>query len=144
LENLYHRYRDQAEFFVVYIREAHPSDGWRVAINDRQGIVIPDPKSFKERQQVASTCASELHLTIPMLIDGMDNAVGQAYAAWPDRLYIVDTEGRIAYKGGPGPRGFKPLEMEAALKQLLTASVEEAEVEEREDTHPGHALRLRP
>jgi hypothetical protein len=37
----------------------------------------------------------------------------------PDRLYIIDTKGRVAYKGGRGPFGYKPPEMEQALIMLL-------------------------
>ena len=38
----------------------------------------------------------------------MDDKVNKAYAAWPDRLYVVGTDGKIAMMGEPGPRGFKP------------------------------------
>jgi acetyl esterase len=34
-----------------------------------------------------------MKLSIPCLLDGMDDAVEKAYAGWPDRLYIVDAEG---------------------------------------------------
>ena len=30
------------------------------------------------------------------------------YAAWPERLYIIDSAGLIAYKGGIGPVFFFP------------------------------------
>ena len=53
---------------------------------------------------------------MPALIDSDDNGVNRAYAAWPDRLYVVDRDGKIAYKGGPGPRGFKPADVETWLK----------------------------
>jgi Ca2+-binding EF-hand superfamily protein len=49
----------------------------------------------------------------------MDNAVEKAYAGWPDRIYIVGADGAIAYKGGPGPAGFRPHEAEEALRRLL-------------------------
>ena len=39
-----------------------------------------------------------------------------AYAAWPDRLYVVGVDGKIAYQGGPGPGGFRVNEVEAWLK----------------------------
>ncbi len=55
-----------------------------------------------------------------MIIDGMDNAVNNAYSAWPDRLYVVGKDGKIAYKGGAGPRGFQPAEMKTALVELLS------------------------
>ena len=38
---------------------------------------------------------------------------------WPDRLYIIDRTGRVAYQGGPGPAGFKPDLMEQQLKKVL-------------------------
>ena len=33
LEALYERFADQVEFFIVYIKEAHPEDGWVVTMN---------------------------------------------------------------------------------------------------------------
>lgn len=60
-----------------------------------------------------------LDISIPMLIDDMDNTAEIAYAAWPDRLYVVTKEGEIGYKGGVGPGGFRPREMEKALKNLI-------------------------
>jgi hypothetical protein len=56
---------------------------------------------------------------MPMVVDEMDDRVGHAYSAMPDRLYIVDRSGRVAYKAGRGPSGFKPEEMEQALMMLL-------------------------
>lgn len=59
-----------------------------------------------------------LNLTIPMLVDGMDDVVNQAFAAWPERIYIING-GRISYFGGPGPFGFSVDEAEAALRKLI-------------------------
>ena len=61
-----------------------------------------------ERQKVAKEFAAQLKLSIPVLVDTMDDQVGKAYAGWPDRLYVIDAEGRVALKGGPGPGGFSP------------------------------------
>ena len=49
----------------------------------------------------------------------MDNKVNRAYAAAPDRLYLVGKDGRVAYRGGRGPFGFKPDELEAAIRREL-------------------------
>ena len=76
---------------------------------------------MEERIAVARTCYSNLGLTFPAVIDGMDDKVEKAYAGWPDRLYIVDKKGKIVYKGGKGPRGFKPLEMEEKLKKICSS-----------------------
>ena len=80
---------------------------------------VKQPKSDEERREVASECVKSLKLSIPALIDGMDNKVGTAYAGFPDRIYIVGKDAKIAYKGEKGPKGFKPEEAEAALKKLL-------------------------
>jgi hypothetical protein len=34
--------------------------------------------------------------------------VGKAYAAWPDRIYVIDRQGKVALKASPGPGGFLP------------------------------------
>ena len=69
---------------------------------------------------VARKCYENLGLTFPAIIDNMDDKVEKVYAAWPDRLYIVDKKGKIVYKGGKGPGGFKPLEMAAKLRKICT------------------------
>jgi hypothetical protein len=113
------KYGDRAAFYVVYIREAHPTDGWQVAANKRDEILFEQPTSLIERAAVAEMMCSELKINIPCLIDNLDDKVGKDYSAWPDRLYIVGTDGTIAYKGGPGPRGFKPTEAAEALEEYL-------------------------
>ncbi|MBM3502005.1 MAG: hypothetical protein FJX74_25410 [Armatimonadetes bacterium] len=116
---MYRQYRDRVAFLLVYIREAHPADGWQVGANLQDQVIVTSPRSSGERSAVAQSCQAGLHLAIPMLIDGMDNAVETAYAGWPDRLYVVGIDGKIAYKGAPGPGGFRPEEMRAALDWLL-------------------------
>jgi type I thyroxine 5'-deiodinase len=68
---------------------------------------------------VAGTCVADLKLSIPCLVDDLQNTAQKAYAGWPDRLYVIDKEGKVAFRGEPGPRGFRPDEAEAALKKLL-------------------------
>ncbi len=81
---------------------------------------------MQERRRVAHACVRDLQLdVITTLVDGMDDAVGRAYAAAPDRLYLIDLEGRVAYQGAPGPFGFSPAELEAAIKKLLAAPAKE-------------------
>jgi hypothetical protein len=115
------RYEDRVHFLAVYIREAHPEDGWILPENRRSGLSVHEPRTDEERQAVASTCSATLHMKMPMVFDGLDNAVASAYGGWPDRLYLVDGEGRIVFQGGEGPFGFKPEELEAAIADLLRA-----------------------
>ena len=41
-------------------------------------------------------------MTMPLLVDEPDDRVGHAYSGTPDRLYVIDREVRVAYKGGRG------------------------------------------
>ena len=84
--------------------------------------VVQEPISDDERRALAVQCTTALKLArIPALVDGVDDAVGKRWAAWPDRLFLVGKDGRIAYAGAPGPGGFKPDELEAAIKAELGA-----------------------
>ncbi len=56
------------------------------------------------------------------MVDGIDNAASQAYGAWPDRLYIVGTDGTVAFAGAPGPKGFDPDQVRTALTELVAGS----------------------
>ena len=115
-------------FYVVYIMEAHPLDAWQDEDNQKDKIAIASPKTVAERCAVESTCATKLALRIPAIIDDLQNSTEAAYTAWPDRLYLIDRDGRVAYKSKPGPFGFKPAEMEVILKKLLAAPVAPAQV----------------
>jgi hypothetical protein len=101
----------------VYIREAHPEEGWILPENRRSGIAVHEPTTDEERAAVALTCAANLEISMPTVIDGVDNAVASAYGGWPDRLYLIGTDGRVAYQGGEGPFGFKPEELDAAIAE---------------------------
>ncbi len=90
-----------------------------MSMNEREGIKVNQPKTYEERVRVAGECLKGMKLTIPMLVDDIENTVQKAYAGWPDRIYIVDKDGKVSYKGGLGPMGFKPKEAEEALKKLL-------------------------
>ena len=57
---------------------------------------------------------------MPTLIDDMENSTDLAYSALPDRLYLVGADGKIAYKSGRGPMGFRPDDLEAAIKDYLS------------------------
>lgn len=116
------RFREDVSFLVVYIREAHPEEGWILPENRRSGITVNEPTSDEERVLVASQCTANLEMTMPAVIDGVDNSVASAYGGWPDRLYLVDTGMRIAYQGGVGPFGFKPDELERAIERSLATS----------------------
>jgi len=96
-----------AEFFVVYIKEAHAADSvWPIPIKGEQAI--KEPTNLKERKSVASKCVAKLNIELPCLVDDLDDAANHAYNAWPDRIFVVDEQGKIAVRAERGPWGFKP------------------------------------
>ena len=99
------------DFYVVYIHEAHPADGWVLESNTDAEIDVLNARSIEERQGVATMCSTKLSLSIPVFVDGMDNAADRAFNAWPERLYVISTDGTVAYQGGKGPYGFDPEEL---------------------------------
>lgn len=100
----------------------HPSDGWQVKENPRDGVVYRQHQSMEERVEVGQSCMLKLALGMPALVDEMDDAVGVAYNAMPERLYLIGTDGRIAYKGGVGPMFFFPEEWERAIRDHLSGT----------------------
>ena len=119
LNKLSQRYQDKVAFYAVYILEAHPSDVWQMQQNVRENVVFASPRDYDERSNVAQSCERKLGIKFPALIDGFDNIVEKAYTGWPDRMYLIDAQGRVVYKSRPGPFGFKPAELEAALQKTM-------------------------
>ena len=109
-----------AEFRTIYIKEAHPLDEWQMDANEKENVCYAQPKTMQQRLAIARDFARRFDYTIPLSVDPMTNPANAAYAAWPERLYIIDQRGVIAYKGKPGPFGFHPEEVEAWLKNYRT------------------------
>ena len=83
--------------------------------NRRSQIALLDPTTDAER----AACAAQARLAMPTVVDRLDNAVASVYGGWPDRLYLVGGDGRIAYQGGEGPFGFEPAALAAAIEREL-------------------------
>lgn len=107
---MHDKYKDDVQFFVIYCREAHAVDSARPA-----RIAVEQPVSTEERRKVANDFLDEMDLDIPALLDNIDDKTGTDYAGHPDRLYLVGKDGKIAYAGDRGPRGFEPDELEDAI-----------------------------
>ena len=105
----------------VYIAEAHAADEWQVESNEEQSILVHQHTTLAARAAAAREGAQRLGLTMPLLLDGMDNAASEAFAAWPERIYVVGVDGRIAFKGGPGPWEFDPEAAGRALGEIVRA-----------------------
>jgi hypothetical protein len=141
---MYKRYGDRVAFYGVYVREAHPTDGWSLESNSRIGIAVKQPTSQFERFDVAEQCCTLLKMSIPLLVDELDDRVGRSFSGMPDRLYLIDRAGRVAYKGGRGPYGFKPVELEQSLILLLQEESARGRQADASAPNGGHARRESP
>lgn len=103
-----------------------------MASNKRVNINVAQPKTIAERTLAAVHCCESLNVALPLLVDSIDAAVGCIYSSFPDRLYLIDREGRMAYKGGCGLFGYKPREWEQTLIRLLLDEVLNANHQSRE------------
>ena len=103
----------------MYIAEARAVDECHIESNAQEEICIPQHTTMDERLAAARRDVRRLKLTIPVLVDVLDNAVSRQFAAWPERIYIIGSDGHIAFMGGPGPYDFEPDAAAQALEAPL-------------------------
>jgi type I thyroxine 5'-deiodinase len=87
--------------------------------NIKDQVVFASPKNEEERAFVAGACVRKLGIKIPAVLDGFDNTVEKAYTGWPDRLYLIDRNGKVAFKSKPGPFGFDPDALKAEIVKMV-------------------------
>ena len=102
-EEIHQSFKDRINFLCVYILEAHPEDGWRVPHNWDKNICIPTPKDLDQRADVARLCVTGEGLTMPMVLDTMENDLLKLYAGSPERLYAIGSDGIITHRSSVGP-----------------------------------------
>jgi hypothetical protein len=129
LRKIYEKYHEKVQFLYIYIRESHPVDGWWLGKGAFRAIIklsrskvalnTYDPTTIEERREVAGQCEAALQYGIRTYVDDMDDAVNQAYAAWPTRLYLIGLDGKVVYGGGLGPFDFKPAVLEKVITKYL-------------------------
>ncbi|KAK7802111.1 hypothetical protein U0070_017445 [Myodes glareolus] len=110
-ERLVTKYQRDVDFLIIYIEEAHPSDGW---VTTDSPYTIPQHRSLEDRvsaarvlQQGAPGCA--------LVLDTMANSSSSAYGAYFERLYVIQS-GTIMYQGGRGPDGYQVSELRTWLE----------------------------
>ena len=90
-------------------------------MNHTDDVVFMQPTTYEERAQVAEACVLRLNLKMPTLLDTIDDEVDVKYAALPERLYVIGTDGVVTYQAGPGPFGFDPEAWEKSIRETLGA-----------------------
>lgn len=103
-----------ASFFVIYTREAHAHGEWEVERNKDENIQVEQPRTDAERKEQAKQAVSTLKITVPVLVDGMDDAVAKAYGLSPNGAVVIGRDGKIFAR----QKWFEPV----ALRQHIDAA----------------------
>ena len=122
LNEAYEKFGAKMDFYCIYVREAHPSDGWEMFENIDTGISEKAPTNMEQRADVAKVCSLNVAMGFPMLLGDFENEVELAYAALPVRIFVIDRDGVITYRTGMGPRGMDVDEAMAAIEDQYKAS----------------------
>lgn len=74
------------EFFLVYVREAHPGEhyGAHEALEQK----LRDAKELAEREGIGAR----------ILVDDVEGTIHQAYGLKPNMLYVIDKAGRVVFR----------------------------------------------
>jgi len=108
-------YKEGADFIFIYVREAHPVDGWYI---EPAPFSISNHQSLKERFEAAELLKGVIEDTVPIFVDNMKDEAALAYGAVPERLYIV-RNGVVVYEGDEGPFGYSLAKMERSLIEIM-------------------------
>lgn len=124
---LYEEYRDRVEFLQVYIREAHP-DSILFVLEDGKELLkkVEQTQTVEARIANAQVCRTTLKLPFPAVVDREDNKVSHAYGGWPNRLVIVDQDGKVALMSDPKPSAFQTKPVADWLKEQVGPPAEKA------------------
>ncbi len=121
LDGIAKEFGDRVQFLCVYIKEAHPTDGSQSPSNLDDDVLFAQPTTEDERAEVAAACMLRHNFSFPMVLDDMTDVVGSTYMAMPERLYVLDAQGRVTWKCGLGPHLFDPAGFEVAIKEQVAS-----------------------
>lgn len=112
LNSLYARYRERGvDVLTIYVREPHPGEQYG------------HHTSFEQKLQFARDCRAQDGIANPLLVDDLEGSVHRAFGMLPNMIYVVDQDGRIAYKA----MWTDHAEIEQVLENLLEADALKAE-----------------
>ena len=118
LNRMHQQLGGQVRFLQVYIREAH-AENWQSTINEREGVHWGQPADAPQKTEHALACSRLLKFHFPAVVDSMDHAVEDAYAAAPSRVYLVSPAGKVLFRTRLSEFDFHADELTAAIKQAL-------------------------
>ncbi len=114
MEQLHHDLGSLATFLVIYTQEAHPAGAHEIDRNKDAGISLEQPGDLEARRMLAEKARTALKITIPMLVDDMDNSATTTLGGRENALLVIGRDGRIvARQNWADPSGARRLIEEA-------------------------------
>ncbi|TTG77886.1 Type II iodothyronine deiodinase [Bagarius yarrelli] len=115
---LVENFSDVVDFLLVYIEEAHPSDGWAGPPMDLFPFEMKKHRNLEERMTAAQRLVQ--HFSLPpqcrLAADCMDNNANMAYGVAYERVCIVQKK-KITYLGGKGPFYYNLMDVQNWLER---------------------------
>ena len=96
INSLVDEYGKDVNFLMIYIREAHPIGGREVPNNQFQ---VNAPTTLSERCVLAEDFDNRIQMQMPIVVDTIDDTVADVYAPWPNRMVVLDGNGKIVDVG---------------------------------------------
>lgn len=111
------KYKDTFTYVVLYINEAHPTNGWYIG---DELYKIKTHTSINDRKQAASYLDDDLHRDVHVLLDNLENQGQTMFGAKYERLYVLQRNNssngiQVLYQGGNGPFGYNLDDLDAFL-----------------------------
>ncbi len=92
IEELSSKFKDKGvEFFVVYSKEPHAGERSYFKKYEQH-------KTYEHKLGYAKELVETFGMKVPVLVDDLDESTVEAYGRMPNMVYIIDKEGKIAYK----------------------------------------------
>lgn len=126
VEELFKSYPNKGiRFLIIYTREAHPEDEWRLhdqyfsdETEDEKSHSFYQHSTLDDRLSMANKLIKDHQLLMPVFLDNLDNTLLSNYNSWPIRIYIIQNK-RIVMSSQEGPFGYEP----ASLKKMLDSLI---------------------
>jgi len=111
------KFSELADFASVYIAEAHPVE----RANFTGNIAISTHEALEDRLEAARVLQTSMEgEDNTILVDSMEDVANKAYAALPERLYVI-LDGKVVLEGKTGPFGYNIAEIESFLESYKSA-----------------------
>ncbi len=97
---------DAVHWLVIYTVEAHPADTpspytgrvWPHQKNEQEGVLIQQPEDYEGRVALAQRVGDEYGEQMQIVVDGMDNAIWEAYGKRPNSAFVIGEDGIVMEK----------------------------------------------